>query len=250
MIELDAAIATAVQGFCFVRSKKRPYRGNKIGDLWVLRDDPGNDRRKTEVFAHTLAPEEIIGQIRSSVPEWHFLCYIHTDPAEFSSIRASFKTLGYRALATEWLFARNTAGYPQIASVPPVKRIAEIADAEVIRKANGRIEIPNKYLGLDDAPQRLYAAISGEIVYGWVSSIPVAKNAWVSNLYVPKEHRGRGFGRALMSYLLEDDHAHGIENSVLLASKDGARLYPHVGYHTMGTMQIFCPASRLPYLFA
>lgn len=249
MIDLDAAIETAVRGFCFVRSRKRPYRANKMGDIWVLRDDPGSDRRKTEVFAHSLLPEETIRQIRSSVAEWHFLCYVHSDPADFSSIRGEFKALGYRALATEWLFVRDTEGFPIISSVPPVKRITEFADAELVRKANGRVEIQNKYLGIDDAPQRLYAAIARETVYGWVSSIPVAKNAWVSNLYVPKEHRGHGYGRALMSALLGDDHAFGIEHSVLLASKDGARLYPHVGYLPMGTMQIFCPASRLPYLF-
>lgn len=249
MIDLDDAIETAVRGFSFVRSRKRPYRANIIGDIWVLRDDPRSDRRKTEVFAHSAPPEETVRQIRSSVPEWHFLCYVHTDPAEFSAIRNQFKTLGYRALATEWLFARETNGSPKISSDPPVRRIVEIADAELVKKANGRTEIENKYLGMDDAPQRLYAAIAGETVYGWVSSIPVGKNSWVSNLYVPKEQRRQGFGRALMSYLLRDDYAYGIENSVLLASKDGAQLYPHVGYLPMGTLQIFCPASRLPYLF-
>jgi hypothetical protein len=47
-----------------------------------------------------------------------------------------------------------------------------------------------------------------------------------------------------MSALLADDRAHGVESSVLLASSDGARLYPHLGYRRLGVLQIFCPVRR------
>jgi GNAT superfamily N-acetyltransferase len=80
--------------------------------------------------------------------------------------------------------------------------------------------------------------------YGWVSSIPVGDKAWVSDLYVHEAFRGMGYGRALMSALLREDKEHRVRESVLLASVAGARLYPHLGYQRIGTLQIFCPRSR------
>jgi hypothetical protein len=47
-----------------------------------------------------------------------------------------------------------------------------------------------------------------------------------------------------MSALLQDDREHGVEESVLVASSDGARLYPHLGYEKLGVLQVFCPAMR------
>jgi hypothetical protein len=42
-----------------------------------------------------------------------------------------------------------------------------------------------------------------------------------------------------MTALLKGDAHAGIENSYLLASGSGARLYPHVGYERIGTLLVF-----------
>jgi L-amino acid N-acyltransferase YncA len=80
--------------------------------------------------------------------------------------------------------------------------------------------------------------------YGWVTSVPYNDHAWVSSLYVHSKHRGKGFGRSLMSKLLQSDRENGVKQSVLLASSDGARLYPHLGYQQIGILQMFCPIKR------
>ncbi|HUG12458.1 MAG TPA: GNAT family N-acetyltransferase [Opitutaceae bacterium] len=63
-------------------------------------------------------------------------------------------------------------------------------------------------------------------------------------LFVARVFRGQRVGRTLMSTMLQDDLAHGVESSVLLASGDGARLYPHVGYERIGTLQLFIPGDK------
>ncbi|MES1147477.1 MAG: GNAT family N-acetyltransferase, partial [bacterium] len=78
---------------------------------------------------------------------------------------------------------------------------------------------------------------------GFVRSVPFQQDSWVSDLFVVQSYRGQGYGRALMARLLRDDKKAGLRNSILLASRAGARLYPHVGYQLMGELQIFCPVK-------
>jgi GNAT superfamily N-acetyltransferase len=228
-----------------MRSFTHPYVGERIGPLWVLRDSPPRRRpRKLEVVAHGASPAEVVRTVRDAGLGWHFVCHLHDSDADFTAVREGYKTQGYRALQTEWMFAHDLADAPSLASEPPARRVRLEADAERIRQASRSRPIRREHLAVEPAPQRLYAAMDDHRVYGWVSSIPVGSRAWVADLFVKPEHRGRGFGRALMSTLLVDDRAHGIETSVLLASADGARLYPHLGYRRFGVLQIFCPARR------
>jgi predicted N-acetyltransferase YhbS len=124
----------------------------------------------------------------------------------------------------------------------PIKRVTTRSQADDLNKANRRRQILPVHLGREDTV-RLYAAYDGTEPVGWVSSIPVQAGNWVSNLYVARLYRGQGIGRALMTTMLEDDNSHGAEWSVLLASGDGARLYPHVGYARIGTLQLFVPGD-------
>lgn len=41
--------------------------------------------------------------------------------------------------------------------------------------------------------------------------------------------------------MLQDDHATGSTQAVLLASHTGAKLYPVVGYEQIGTLLLFTP---------
>jgi GNAT superfamily N-acetyltransferase len=241
-ISIDEAIDVFVRGFSFMKSFAHPYVAERIGPLWVLRDSPPRRRpRKLEIVAHGVEPAEVVRVVREAGLGWHFLCHLHEHDGEFAAVREGYKAEGYRALETEWMFARDLAGLPVLTSDPPVQRVRTDADAERLRRTSRSRPILREHLAAEPAPQRLYAAMDERAVYGWVSSIPFGARAWVADLFVRPEHRGRGFGRALMSALLADDRRHGIETSVLLASSDGARLYPHLGYRRLATVQIFCP---------
>jgi GNAT superfamily N-acetyltransferase len=255
VISIPDAVEVFVRGFCFLRSSTRPYVAERLGHLWLLRDAPPapragkpatvrRDPRKAEVIAYDTAPARVVAAIRDADPGWHFVCHLHEPDVLTRSIRDAYKALGYRALATEWMFAHDLGAIPALGSEPPVRRVRTEEEAERLRTLSRRRQIRPQDLAADAAPQRLYAAMDVREVYGWVSSVPVRQHAWVANLYVPAQHRGKGFGRALMSALLADDLAHGVDASVLLASTDGARLYPHLGYRQLGVLQIFCPVRR------
>ena len=255
MISIPDAVEVFVGGFCFLRSFRRPYVAERVDELWLLRDALPAPRagkpagihrhpRKAEVIAHDTDPAQVVATVHDADPGWHFICHLHELDVPTRGIRDAYKALGYRALATEWMFAHDLAAIPALRSEPPVRRVRSGDDAERLRALTRRRQIRPEDLTADPTPQRLYAAMDARDVYGWVSSVPVGKHAWVANLYVPAEHRGKRFGRALMSALLADDRAHGVEASVLLASSDGARLYPHLGYRQLGVLQIFCPVRR------
>ena len=48
----------------------------------------------------------------------------------------------------------------------------------------------------------------------------------------------------MLAKMLRDDRAAGVRQSVLLASKAGALLYPHVGYEQIATLFIFAPTKK------
>lgn len=204
----------------------------------MLQDGPGRKNpRKSEVITSGIEPAEVVGRIRKIGLGWHFLCHIHADDAEFDAIRAAYKDLGYRAMSTEWVYIHRLQNIPLISSDPPVRLVETAEQAKAIPQ---RASQPRKFR----EGSRLYAVWDDTTDYGWVESVPFGEDAWVSGLYVFSDARGRGFGRALMSKLLQDDKAHGVRTSVLVASSDGARLYPHLGYEKIATLQVFCPMER------
>jgi GNAT superfamily N-acetyltransferase len=113
--------------------------------------------------------------------------------------------------------------------------------AERVATAAGSRQMLDEHVGRDDAPLRQYAALDGDAVVGWVRSIVVGDRTWVSNMHVLPAYRRRGIARAMLARLLRDDRDRGSRASVLLASHTGAKLYPVVGYETIGELLLFTP---------
>jgi GNAT superfamily N-acetyltransferase len=236
-MEIEQAIEVFVRGFCQVKSLTHPYVPRKLGPLWVMEDAPRKRARKTEVIAYGVQPTEVVSHIHSEGLGWHFVCHLHEDESQFDEIRSAYKAIGYKALSTEWLFFHDMKAIPDWQSEPSVQFL-ETQD-DLVRVPQD-VKQPRKFV----PGWRMFCAFDEEKDYGWVDDIPVDNDAWVSSLYVHREYRGQGIGRALMSQLLLKGRECGVQRSVLLASADGARLYPHVGYQRLGILQLFCPKER------
>ncbi len=234
---LDAAIETFVRGFTKTKSLAHPYVGEKVDGLWIMRDGPGRKLpRKIEVVANGLSPAEVVERIQNQGLPWHFVCHIHTLDEDFDAIRAAYKAIGYRAMSTEGFFVHDLQNVPQYQSEPPVRLIGTQAEANAIPQvAKHKIKIRD---GIDQ-----FGIWDDERDYGYVQSVPAGDTAWVGSLYVFQPHRRKGYGRALMSSVLQHQ-AERYQASVLLASSDGAKLYPSLGYQQIGVLQLFCPSTR------
>lgn len=209
----------------------------------MMQDAPGKkwDGRKIEVISSGVSPAEVVSGIKEAKLGWHFLCHIHDDAEDFDQIRAEFKALGYRAVSTEGFFAHDLKAIPEYQSNPPARLLSDPAEFKMVNQVTTqprKLETNSDLIGVWDEARD----------YGWVRNYPVENNAWVSALHVFQDYRGRGYGRALMAELLRLAKSQGQDYSVLLASADGARLYPHLGYQRIGTLQMFCPANKRAYL--
>lgn len=234
-MEIAAATEVFVRAFSETKSRTHPYEAEHTDGLWVMHDAPGRkrDHRKIEVINYQLSPEEAANLIIAKDLGWHFLCDIRPMDADFEEYKAQYKKLGYRLVGTEGFFVHDLGGIPHFESDPPVLPLTD-------RKAEG---LSHRY-GPKSVRSRLYAAWRPGQGLGRVESLSVGDNAWVADLFVEADQRGNGYGRALMSRLLQGDREAGIKNSVLLASSSGARLYPHLGYRQIGMLQMFCPKVR------
>jgi GNAT superfamily N-acetyltransferase len=167
---------------------------------------------------------------------------MHTLDDDPKAIRADYKAHGYRSLLSEEFFVHDSGSVPSIRSAPPVRRVTTIDVSDRIkRERRNKKAIRDVDLDCDEPEHRLYAVMRGRQAMGWVGSVPFGNASWIADLYVLPEFRGKGYGSALMSEVTLDDRRLGVYSSVLLASAAGARLYPHIGYRHIGTLQLFCP---------
>ena len=238
-MDIERAVEVFVTAFSQSKSVTYPYPATQVApSMWVMQDDPPRKRaRKSEVISVNLGAEEAIPLIKSLNIGWHFLCEIHTDDADYDRIRNEYKERGYRAVSTEWVYYHPLDDFPILESDPPV---TGPLTPETLAQVNQVASQPQKLQPNTD----LFTIHNSERDMGWVRHVPVGEDAWVSALYVHEAMRGKGYGRALMSKILQHTKATGLTNSVLIASSDGARLYPHLGYRKIATLQIFCPTKR------
>lgn len=237
-VSIPKAIEVFVHAFSQGKSMTYPYVPHFVDGMWIMRDTPDRkNARKIEIISYGIEPKSVVDRIQKHDIGWHFLCEIHRPEDDFDAIRAEYKSLGYKAVSTEWLFVHSLENIPEFSSTPEVRLVEDQATMDSIpMRGSQRRKLR--------AGAQHYSIWDDETDYGWVYSVPVGENAWVADLHVHDDLRGRGYGKALMSKLLQDDKALGIQNSVLLASSLGARIYPTLGYQQIGILQMFCPAKR------
>jgi GNAT superfamily N-acetyltransferase len=240
---LEKAVHVFVHGFAFTRSFTHPYLISKRAGLTVMHDEPRERERNPEYVVVGMSLDKGWQALQKAGFSRGGVCIMCGVDEDLGRVRDAYKSFGLRFARSEPMFIADPADAPIYKAPLPVVRVDSSELAERVKRAARTRQILPEHMGREDT-LRLYAAINGRSAVGWVKSIPVDDCAWVSNLYVDKAMRGKGIGRALMSTMLQDDAAHGVRHSVLLASGAGSRLYPHVGYERIGTLMMFIPAKR------
>lgn len=229
-----------------MKSIAYPYTYSNVNGVWIMRDGVGDKPRRTprknEVVATGLSAAEVLERISGERLGRHFISHMHDLDTDPSAIRAHYKANGYRVLLSEEFFVHDSDEIPELTCYPQVARVSTIDQSDLIRKQRrNKKAVRDIDLESETPEHRLYAVLDDKQAYGWVGSVPFGESSWIADLCVLPRFRGRGYGSALMCEATRDDRRHGVRDSVLLASSAGARLYPHIGYTHIGTLQLFCP---------
>lgn len=241
--EIEAALEVFVRGYSLGKSRTHPYEAARVGRLWVMRDAPRRnprDYRKEEWIAHAVAAREVDAAARQQTRGRFFVCAVIAADESDEPLRADYKSLGYRLLATEPLFLHSLKRIPQAPSPVEITQVRARELAERFGRATRTRPMTEPELR-PDAPFRQYVALDGDEIVGRVRSVDAAGSTWCSDMHVNESHRRRGIGRAMLCRMLRDDRTRGAKSAVLLASHTGALLYPHAGYERIGMLFIFAP---------
>jgi len=237
-MNVPRAIEVFVTAFGANKSRTHPYLVEQhsvpSGVLWTMADKlPKRNPRKSEVIAYGVPPE-VAAERAHALVGWHFLGAMLDSEDQIAASDLAYKALGYRPLASERFFVHDLKDIPVSNCEPPARLIESAAQLAAIPQ---HVPQPRKWMdGL-----RQYATWDESRDYGWVTGRDIGLDSWVGDLWVPNDVRRRGYGRALMSKLLQDDRELGREWSVLLSSTVGSYLYPELGYRQIGVLRLYCP---------
>ncbi len=240
VIEFEAALEVFVRGFALTKSWKDEYAVRAFPLGWIMHDTRRRLPRRSEVVTPSLDAQAVRTALAAEEIGKYFLCPCHTLDVPEKSVRDAYRAAGFRILGAHALFVhdlREIGPAVHVYRVPDPDWYRTLAPSDAVKRSIRRME------GDKEGRLRRYAALDQNRLVGWVLSVPVGEYTWVSDLYVEPSCRGRGLGAALMNQMLLDDRELGVKASVLLASKDGARLYPHLGYEPRGTVQLTMPRS-------
>lgn len=240
------AMEVFVRGHSAGKSRTFPYEVSRVGPLWSMRDAPRKnpaDYRKEEYVAYGVEPAKADAIARRHARGRFFICAMIADGVPQEPVRAAYKALGYRLLATEGVFVQPLKRIPRAPVSVAVERVRTAEMADRLAKITRTRPVPESWFG-KDAPVRQYVAVDGKAIVGRVRSIDAAGATWCADMYVDPSRRRRGIGRALLLKMLQDDRTLGSTCSVLTASHAGALLYPHAGYERIGTLLMFAPRKE------
>lgn len=72
---------------------------------------------------------------------------------------------------------------------------------------------------------------------GLITAVPYEKSAWIGNLIVPADFRGRGYGTDLFKFALKDLLKRGVESVWLTASELGLAIYERAGFVVVDSIE-------------
>jgi GNAT superfamily N-acetyltransferase len=245
VIGLQEAFEVFARSFAFVRSQVYPSEFVKLGSVFAVRDPLPRKHapRGTQFFSVDKPAELVIATIKSHARGSYSLWDAVSEEKALGPAKMSYKRAGFRALRTERIMAARIEGREVQPYECPckVKRVSTLLEIERIKSVSGSRPLRPEHLESDDSPIRCYYASNFDGPIGWATSVRTGVNAYVSGMYVRENFRRQGIGRAILDYLMRDDGRLGVEWSVLVANNMGAKLYPHLGYETLGFMQGFTP---------
>lgn len=240
---MAAAVTVFTEGFTFTRSFTHPYRTERVGPLWIMRDAPRKkvaDYRREEWVTTGLDPAEVDRIVRQHGRGRFALCVLVGPGENEAEVRATYKALGYRLFGTEAFMVHNLKKIPRATAKAVIGRVLTPKLADAVTKAAGWRQILPEHLHAK-APLRQYAAQRDGKVVGWVRSVVCAAGTWCADMRVQPPHRRQGIASALLAAMLRDDRKYGAKQAVLLASHAGAKLYAAMGYRLIGTLFLFQP---------
>jgi hypothetical protein len=195
--EIEFAIEVFVCGHSAGKSRTFPYEVSRVGPLWLMRDAPrksSRDYRKEDWIAHDVAPKEADAIARRHTRGRFFVCAMIADGEPDEPMRAAYKALGYRLLATEGFFVQRLKRIPGPRSSVSIERVRTPDLASRLGKITRTRPIPSDLLG-DDAPFRQYVALDGEDIVGRVRSVDAVGATWCADMYVSPSQRVAASGR-------------------------------------------------------
>jgi hypothetical protein len=154
--ELEFAIEVFVRGHSAGKSRTFPYEVSRVGPLWLMRDAPRKnprDYRKEEWIACGVDPGQVDSTARKHARGRFFVCDMLPEGKADGAMRAAYKALGYRLLATEGFFVHRLERIPRATSPVTVERVRTPDLAARLGKTTRTRPIPDASLG-DDAPFR------------------------------------------------------------------------------------------------
>ena len=112
-----------------------------------------------------LPPGEVAETLRRAGMGWHFLCDAASVGADLKQRKADYKALGYRAMATEWVFFHDLRDIPVFECLPSVRHVQTAEEWGTIPQHSNQkrkwVEAFRQYLLWDDAAS-----------YGWADPGP------------------------------------------------------------------------------
>jgi hypothetical protein len=147
--EMEFAIEVFVRGHCAGRSRTLPYKADRVGSLWVMRDAPRKnprDYRKEEWIAHDIDAAEVDAIARQETRGRFFVCVMIREGESDQPMRSAYKSLGYRLLATEGFFVQWLKRIPNLPPPIAIERVCTPELAVRLGKATRSRPIPEGLL--------------------------------------------------------------------------------------------------------